>query len=45
MEEGSIDPQLVAISCLNYMSESDVADMAHSNELIEDDEDIEDEDY
>lgn len=44
MEEGVLDPQLVAEACLRYMSEADVADMAHSEELVvENDEDEDDE--
>lgn len=38
MEEGALDPQVLAEACLAYMSESDVADMARSNELIIDSE-------
>lgn len=34
IEEGLLDPQTVALCCLNYMSEADVADMANINELI-----------
>jgi len=34
IEEGVLDPQVLAEACLKYMSEDDVADMAHSNELI-----------
>lgn len=43
MEEGSIDPETVARACLAYMSESEVIDMAHDNELLIDD-DVYDED-
>ena len=47
VEEGILDKDTVIMSCLKYMSEDDVADMAHSNELFineeEDDEpDMED---
>jgi hypothetical protein len=38
MEEGVLDPQTVAEACLRYMSESDVADMAHSEELLAEEE-------
>lgn len=38
MEEGVLDPQTVAEACLRYMSESDVADMAHSEELLTEEE-------
>ena len=43
IDEGALDPQTVLEACLSYMSEADVADMAHSNELIleADDEDEE----
>lgn len=43
IDEGALDPQTVVEACLSYMSEADVADMAHSNELIlqADDEDEE----
>jgi len=34
VEEGVLDPQALAEACLQYMSEHDVADMAHVNELI-----------
>ena len=34
VEEGILDPQAVLEACLMYMSEDDVADMAHVNELI-----------
>jgi len=43
VEEGILDKDTVIMSCLKYMSEDDVADMAHSNEFFineeEDDED------
>ena len=38
MDEGIIDPRAIAEACLSYMSERDVADMAHCNEFILDDE-------
>ena len=34
VEDGILDPQAVMEACLTYMSEDDVADMAHCNELI-----------
>ena len=34
VEEGALDPDLVIQACLTYMSEAQVADMAHDNELI-----------
>jgi hypothetical protein len=45
MDEGVLDPYDVAIMALQYMSESDVEDMAHSNDLslLETEEDYEDE--
>tara|TARA_Y100000748_G_scaffold16435_1_gene12797 strand:- start:72 stop:242 length:171 start_codon:yes stop_codon:yes gene_type:complete len=41
VEEGILDRDTVIMSCLKYMSEDDVADMAHSNEFFinEDEED------
>ena len=42
VDEGVLDAREVLAAALGYMSEADVADMAHSNELIlEDDEDDE----
>ena len=38
VEDGILDPQAVMEACLKYMSEDDVADMAHCNELILEDE-------
>lgn len=45
MEEGALDPALLARMALLYMSEDEVRDMAESNELleVEDDEDEDDE--
>ena len=43
IEDGMIDPLHVLKSCLCYMSEDDVADMAHCNELILDEEEEEEE--
>lgn len=37
IEEGILDPQTVVEACLAYMSEADVADMARSNDLIDED--------
>jgi hypothetical protein len=39
IEEGVLDPQTVVEACLSYMSE---ADMARSNELIDDTDEEED---
>lgn len=47
MDEGMLDPAVVAEMCLSFMSEDDVADMVRANDLVEylgGDED-EDEDY
>ena len=45
VEQGILDKDTVIMSCLKYMSEDDVADMAHSNEFFyneeEDDEEEE----
>ena len=44
VEEGILDKDTVIMSCLKYMSEDDVADMAHSNEFfINEEENEEDE--
>jgi hypothetical protein len=43
IENGVLDPQVVLEACLSYMSEADVADMAYSNELIEEEEEEEEE--
>lgn len=49
VDEGILDRDTVIMACLKYMSEDDVADMAHANEFfpeeeveVEDDE-VEDE--
>lgn len=39
MDEGVLDPNELAIMCLQYMSEADVADMARSNDLNIEEED------
>jgi len=39
MDEGAIDSRSLAEMCLNWMSESDVAEMAARNVLFEIDED------
>lgn len=41
VEDGILDPRVVMAACLSYMSEADVADMAHRDELILEEEDIE----
>ena len=38
MDDGLISAKVLAEACLNYMSEAEVADMAHCNELIVEDE-------
>jgi hypothetical protein len=43
IEDGTLDPQTVLEACLSYMSEADVADMAHSNEFLGEEEEDEDE--
>ena len=44
VEEGILDKDTVIMSCLKYMSEDDVADMAHANEFfINEEEDDEEE--
>ena len=34
VEDGTLDRDLVITACLKYMSEADVADMAHANEFF-----------
>jgi len=41
VEQGILDKDTVIMSCLKYMSEDDVADMAHSNEFFINEEDDE----
>jgi hypothetical protein len=45
VDEGILDKDMVIMACLKYMSEDDVADMAHCNEffLNEEEEDEEEE--
>ena len=38
IEEGILDPETVVKCCLAYMSERDVADMAHNEELFPEEE-------
>lgn len=42
MEEGSVDPEVVARAALNYMSESDVEEMALDEGFVEEDLDEDD---
>ena len=44
VEEGVLDKDTVIMSCLKYMSEDDVADMAQMNEFFYDDEESDDDD-
>jgi hypothetical protein len=41
IDEGLLDRDEVIMACLKYMSEDEVADMAHVNEFYQDDEDEE----
>ena len=41
IEEGLIDPHMVADMCLAYMSEDEVADMMRANDLLEEEADEE----
>ena len=43
IEDGSLASELVILACMNYMSETSVADMAQHNGWFEDDSDDEDE--
>ena len=43
VEQGILDRDAVIMACLKYMSEDEVADMAHVNEFFWDDEDEDDE--
>ena len=43
VDEGVLDAREVLAAALGYMSEADVADMAHSNDLVLEEEDAEDE--
>ena len=42
VEEGVLDRDTVIMSCLKYMSEDDVADMAQMNEFFYDDSESDD---
>ena len=44
VEQGILDKDTVIMSCLKYMSEDDVADMAHSNQFFINEEEYEEED-
>ena len=43
LEEGVLQPDTVIMACLTYMSEDEVADMAHVNGFLDDEEDESDE--
>jgi enamine deaminase RidA (YjgF/YER057c/UK114 family) len=42
IEEGILDKDNVIMACVKYMSEDDVADMAHINDFFYDEEDDDD---
>ena len=44
VEQGILDKDTVIMSCLKYMSEDEVADMAHSNEFFINEEEDDEED-
>lgn len=44
VEEGVLEPYKVILSCVNYMSEAEVADMCRREEFFDIEEDEEDED-
>ena len=44
VEQGILDKDTGIMSCLKYMSEDDVADMAHSNEFFINEEEDDEED-
>ena len=44
VEAGLIDKDMLIMACLKYMSEAEVADMAHANELFGFDDDEENDD-
>ena len=43
MDQGVLDPRSLADTCLGYMSEDEVADMARTNDLVDHDEESESE--
>lgn len=45
VEEGLLDRDTVIMACLKYMSEDEVADMAHANEFFLDEDEDEDEEW
>ena len=44
VDDGILDKDTVIMSCLKYMSEDDVADMAHHNEFFTNEEEYDEED-
>jgi hypothetical protein len=44
MDQGVLDPRTIADLCLRFMSEDEVAQFAHANQLFEDDDDEAEED-
>ena len=44
VDDGILDKDTVIMFCLKYMSEDDVADMAHSNEFFINEEEYDEED-
>ena len=44
IEEGMIHKDTVILACLKYMSEDEVRDMMHANEMLLDEEEDEDQD-
>lgn len=45
LEEGVIQPDTVIMACLKYMSEDEVANMAHINGFLDDEDDDEVDEY
>ena len=43
IDNGQLDKNQVIMACVKYMSEDDVADMMHCNEMMPDDEESENE--
>lgn len=43
VDEGILDRDTVIMACLKYMSEDDVAEMAHANEFWDEEDDEDDE--
>ncbi len=45
VDDGILDKDMVIMACLKYMSEDDVADMAHCNEFFLNEDDEEEDDW